>query len=400
MEPVRRRDARPPGAEPSLRARYLLELGLLRSGEGKYAEALAPLREAVALRRAARPKDRNAGRAELVEPLGSLGMVLHRNGDYEPAGKIYEEALALGRRELGAEHPEVASMIQRLGNLRFDQGRFEDSVAHSRQALAIREKVLGPEHHQVGSSLTSLGNALSEAGRPAEALSCYERALAIQRRTFGEISPSVAVTLNNIANVYLKQRRFDLAERQFGQVVEIRTKTLGAEHPSTALALHNLGFALDRSGRPVEALGLFRKSLAISERALGADHPTIVGNPPRHRGRRISRRPPGARPADSGTRAQNGRRRRSRSGPWRAHPLPACRGLAERGPRSRPCPIACRTGDRRFRLAWQRRREAEGRGRGMACRPDEKLTARLGSRSSYSSTCMPNSITRLAGMRK
>ena len=264
------------GAEPSLRARYLQELGLLRSSEGKYAEALVPLREAVALRRAARPKDGNAGRAELVEPLGSLGVVLHRNGDYETARKAYEEALALGRRELGAEHPEVASMIQRVGNLLFDQGRFEDSVAYGRQALAIREKVLGPEHHQVGSSLTSLGNALSESGRLAEALASYERALAIHRRTFGEISPSVAVTLNNIANVYLKQRRFDLAERQFGQVVEIRTKTLGPEHPSTALALHNLGIALDRSDRPAEALALFRKSLAISERALGADHPTIV----------------------------------------------------------------------------------------------------------------------------
>lgn len=264
------------GAEPSLRARYLQELGLLRSGEGKYAEALEPLREAVALRRAVRPKESDAGRAELVEPLGSLGMVLHRNGDYEAARKIYEEALALGRRELGAEHPEVASMIQRVGNLLFDQARFEDSAVYSRQALALREKVLGPDHHQVASSLTSLGNALSELDRPTEALACYERALAIQRRTFGEVSPGVAVTLNNIANVYLNQERFGLAERQFRQVVEIRTQTLGPEHPSTALALHNVGIALDQSGRPEDSLALFRKSLAISERALGPDHPTIA----------------------------------------------------------------------------------------------------------------------------
>lgn len=264
------------GAEPSLKARYLLELGLLRSAEGKYAEALVPLSEAVALRRASRPKERNMDRAELVEPLGSLGMVLHRNGDYEAARKTYEEALALGRRELGAEHPEVASMLQRVGNLLFDQGRFEESATYSRQALALREKVLGPEHHQVGASLTSLGNALSELGRPAEALACYEHALAIQRRAFGDVSPGVAVTLNNIANVYLKQQRFELAEKQFRQVYEIRAKTLGPEHPSTALALHNIGIALDQSGRPAEALPVFQKALALSERALGPEHPTVI----------------------------------------------------------------------------------------------------------------------------
>ncbi len=264
------------GSEPALRARYLLELGLLRSGEGKYAEALVPLREAVALRRAARPKGGASGRAELVEPLGSLGMVLHRNGDYEAARKAYEEALSLGRRELGAEHPEVASMLQRVGNLLFDQGRFEESSTYSRQALAIREKVLGPEHHQVGSSLTSLGNALSELGRPAEALACYERALVLQRRAFGENSPAVGVTLNNIGNVYLNQRRFDRAEQQFRQVYEIRAKTLGPTHPSTALALHNRGVVLDKWGRSGEALPLFQKSLGISEGALGPEHPTVV----------------------------------------------------------------------------------------------------------------------------
>lgn len=264
------------GAEPSLRARYLLELGLLRSGEGRYAEALVPLREAVALHRAARPKGGNADRAELVEPLGNLGMVLHRNGDYEAARKAYLEALALGRRELGAEHPEVASMLQRVANLLFDQGRFEDSATYSRQALALREKVLGPEHHQVGASLNSLGNALSELGRPIEALACYERALAIQRRAFGEGSPGVAVTLNNIGNVYLNQQRFDLAERQFRLVYDLRAKTLGPEHPSTALALHNVGFALDRRGLAAEALPVFQKALALSERALGPEHPTVV----------------------------------------------------------------------------------------------------------------------------
>ncbi|MEP7009105.1 MAG: serine/threonine-protein kinase [Acidobacteriota bacterium] len=258
------------GSEPSLKAGYLLELGLLRSEEGKYNEALVPLREAVALRRKA------AERAELVGPLGSLGMVLHRKGEYEPARKAYEEALALGRRELGAEHPEVASMLQRVGNLLFDQGRYEESATYSRQALAIREKVLGKDHYQVGASLTSLGNALSELGRQAEALACYERGLALQSRAFGEGSPGVAVTLNNMANVYLKQRRFDLAEQQFRRVYEIRSKALGPEHPATALALHNIGVTLDQSGQPGEALPFFEKSLSISEHALGPDHPTIV----------------------------------------------------------------------------------------------------------------------------
>ncbi len=258
------------GPEPGLRAGYLLELGLLRSDQGKYDEALSALDEAVALRRKA------SDRAELVGPLGSLGMVLHRKGEYERARKSYEEALALGRRELGGEHPEVAALLQRLGNLLFDQGRFEESARYSRQALAIRERVLGPDHHQVGSSLTSLGNALSQLGRPADALACYERALATQRRAFGDQSPAVAVTLNNMANVHLNQRRFDLAEREFRQVYEVRTKTLGPEHPSVALALHNIGIVLDQRGRSAASLPWFERSLAISERALGPNHPTVV----------------------------------------------------------------------------------------------------------------------------
>ncbi|WP_442949689.1 tetratricopeptide repeat protein [Nostoc sp.] len=75
-----------------------------------------------------------------------MAFLYKSQGRYSDAEPLYIEALAMTKRLLGDEHPDVASSLNNLAALYDSQGRYSDAEPFYIQAVAIAEKQLGANH--------------------------------------------------------------------------------------------------------------------------------------------------------------------------------------------------------------------------------------------------------------
>ena len=184
---------------------------------GRNADALAPMRKAVALA---------PGDAEAHNNLGATLRDLGRFG----------EAAACSRRAL-LIRPDFAEAHCNLGNALKDLGQLDEAVASYQRALAIK-----PDYAM---ALSNLGNALADLGRPDEAVTSCRRAL--------EINPGYAEALTNLGVALYDLGRLDEAVASYRRALDLR--------PDGAEAHNSLGTALLHLGRLEEAAASYRRAL-------------------------------------------------------------------------------------------------------------------------------------------
>jgi tetratricopeptide (TPR) repeat protein len=210
----------------------------------------------------------------------SLGRLLNQaagylwgRAQYADAEPLYRRGLAILEKQLGPEHPNMASALNNLAGLLYAQGKYADAEPLYRRALAIGEKTLGPDHPNVASALNNLAALLKAQGRYADAEPLYRRALAIGEKALGPDHPDVARDLNNLASLLQAQGQYAAAEPLYRRALAIDEKALGPSHPGVATDLNNLAELLRAQGQYADAEPLFRRALAIAEKTLGKDHP-------------------------------------------------------------------------------------------------------------------------------
>jgi tetratricopeptide (TPR) repeat protein len=156
--------------------------------------------------------------AEVAERLGAgLGpaaAVLNQTGLYHVARAAYVEAeplfqraLAIREKVLGAEYPDTAGSLNNLAELYRDQGRLSDAEPLHQRALATYEKVLGTEHSLTATTFNNLALLYQAQGRLAEAEPLLQRALAIAEKALGPEHPQTHKVRENLAT--LRQRLSD-----------------------------------------------------------------------------------------------------------------------------------------------------------------------------------------------
>src|SRR5208283_5792537 len=94
---------------------------------------------------------------------------LSKAQQYEQAIPLAQQVLAIRQKELGLDHPDVATALSTLAKLYDQQGRRADAEPFYKQALAINEKARGPDSADVDFSLSDLAGLYAEQGRYAEA---------------------------------------------------------------------------------------------------------------------------------------------------------------------------------------------------------------------------------------
>ena len=77
-------------------------------------------------------------------------------GKYDEAKPLYERAIAIGEKTLGAEHPDLASWLNNLAGLLQAQGKYDEAKPLYERAIAIGEKALGAEHPELATWLNNL----------------------------------------------------------------------------------------------------------------------------------------------------------------------------------------------------------------------------------------------------
>jgi tetratricopeptide (TPR) repeat protein len=73
--------------------------------------------------------------------------------------------LEIVEKQLGPDHPHVATSLNNLALLLQDQGNYAAAEPLYRRAIAILEKTLGPEHPNTKTARKNLEILLSERSR-------------------------------------------------------------------------------------------------------------------------------------------------------------------------------------------------------------------------------------------
>ncbi|HEY9802257.1 MAG TPA: tetratricopeptide repeat protein [Leptolyngbyaceae cyanobacterium] len=253
-------------------ATSLNHLAGLYYSQGRYSQAEPLLIQTLALTR----KLLGEEHPDVANSLNNLAVLYRSQGRYSEAEPLYVQALALKRQLLGEENLDVALSLNNLALLYDSQGRYSEAEPLYIQALALRRKLQGEEHPEVALSLNNLAALYHSQGRYSQAEPLYIQALALYRQLLGEEHPDVATNLNNLAELYHSQARYSEAEPLFIQALGLRGKLLGEEHPNVAQSLNNLAGLYRSQGRYNEAEPLYIQALDILERQLGVDHPNTV----------------------------------------------------------------------------------------------------------------------------
>jgi tetratricopeptide (TPR) repeat protein len=262
-----REQARQLGSPQASRLTWLLAYPPFHRGQ--YAESQQWLDQALALFEAEGKSDPEL-EAWLWSDLGTIASCRRRQKDEL---EFHERALAVRRKSLGEEHPDIALSLSGIGAYYYDIGDSEKALDLFSRALIIRRKALGGEHPETAASLDYIGDVYQSRGDLDKGLDFYAQALIIRRKAFSDEHPETATSFTKIGGIYFNRGNFDEALDFASQALIIRRKVLGSEHPETAKSLHNIGIVHRKKGDLDEALDFFTQALAIQLKVLGEDHP-------------------------------------------------------------------------------------------------------------------------------
>jgi len=124
-------------------------------------------------------------------------------------------ARSWARNRVEDAHDEVKSLYR--------AGKYDRAVVVASKALAVAEKNMGADHPSVATSLNNLVALYEKQGQYAAAEPLYKRALAIDEKALGKDHPDVASSLENLAALYRKTDRVKDAEP-----LEVRAKVIRA----------------------------------------------------------------------------------------------------------------------------------------------------------------------------
>lgn len=240
----------------------LYYLGILRCGQGRFADAAASFSKVLALQ------------PHHADTLIANGGALRELGRFEEALASYDKAVAQKPRlaELFynralvllnlARTPDAVSDFTRAVDLKpgyadawnnrggalHSLGRFDDAISDFDCAIALQPGFATAHHNR--------GLSLRQRGRPQEAVASHDRALAIQ--------PNHAEAWNDRGQALKSLRRFAEAVASFNRAITLK--------PKHVKALYNRGATFWDMGRIDDAAASFGEALAIDPDCVVALH--------------------------------------------------------------------------------------------------------------------------------
>ncbi|MFM7056745.1 MAG: tetratricopeptide repeat protein [Planctomycetota bacterium] len=250
------------GSRDAATVHSLRGLGLVRIHQGRHAEAVDILQQAVQLAESSEgPSTKLA--ADAIHDLASACAAA---AEYENAEELYSRSRDLREELLGPGHPDVAASLNNLALLNAARGEYEEAMSLYEEAYSITGRALGPDHAESAAVLNNLAGCCWALGRYEDAAAFAARALKIRRATHGEEHPLVAACLIQEARILRAGGDYENAERAYRKVLQIDLKYFGAEHVESALQRRALALTASVAGRNDEAEVLLAQSLEVLRR--------------------------------------------------------------------------------------------------------------------------------------
>jgi hypothetical protein len=198
---------------------------------------------------------------------------LYKRGDHGEAAALFEQVLAIQRRVLPEDRPDIASSLNNLANCHSSQGEYDKAVLLREEALAVQRRLLPEDHPHIAASLNNLASCHTSQGEYATAVVLHEEALAVKRRLLPEDHLHIAASLNNLANCHFSQGEYGKAILLHEEALAVRRRLLPEDHSDIAVSLNNLGNCHESQGEYGKAVMLREEALAVQRRLLPEDHP-------------------------------------------------------------------------------------------------------------------------------
>ena len=251
--------ARTIGYEPLL-AEALSSLGWLEAQMGDPTVAAKTSEETVWVALAAHRDDIAAENASQLVAVFSDEL-----GRAEAAARWAPLAEALVRR-LGPGHERIAAWFhQDRGIALYRAGNYQGALADFDTALALKRKVLPPNHPDIANTLTEIGVIFTTTGKGDRALTAIDQALNIYRTAYGASNPLVWIALVKRGELFNVLHRYKDAEADLRLSLQSSATFLGTTVPWTADPLTALGKTLLAEEKYREASSVLEKALDIRD---------------------------------------------------------------------------------------------------------------------------------------
>lgn len=236
--------------------------------QGAYDKALALLQDALQ-----RGESRlGAAHAQVGISYGLLGMVYWNKGEYALVEPYLQKALLLKRQAFGENHLEVAHAYNNFGIYYWNKGDYERALSHYLKALEIRRTLFGEHHVQVGHSYNNIGIVYWNKGDYERAMQYYLKAQTVLLQTLEETDPAISNLYNNLAILYDERGDYDMALVYYSKSCALRQRLLGENHSEVGASFANLGDTYYRKGEYAEAEKNLLRGLRIYEQTLEKNH--------------------------------------------------------------------------------------------------------------------------------
>jgi tetratricopeptide (TPR) repeat protein len=254
--------------QPAAEAYIRKTMGLSYWHLGEFGPALRQTERALALNRQFLGPDH----PETLGTMNNLGLVLRALGQFEEARKVHEEALQLQRHVLGPEAPMTITSMHNLASTLRILRRLPEARTLAEETLELQRRVQGPEHRHTLTTMNLLAGVLLDQGKLDASRTLFEETLDLRRRTLGPEHPSTLESMTGLASAASSQGRSEEARDLFAKTLEIQRRVQGPEHPETLRTMYNLANMLTQLGRPDDAAPLYREALDVQRRVLGPEH--------------------------------------------------------------------------------------------------------------------------------
>ena len=253
---------------PRLQAVLEDRVGVLLYNEGKYGEAAPHLERGLALRAQV------FGATSTQAAASQQHVALLRSAEGKPAQALalHRQARENAERALGPAHPDVLGYTNGEAAALFAIGRRDEALALLERTLAAVQRNDPDDDRDAADLLTNIAIARRQRGELAIARAELERALAMHERTAGPDSPLVAAVLANLGAVLADLGQHDEAQARLARALAIQERALGADHPELAETHSMIGTALIAADQPARAIAAIERALAIREKLPGAAH--------------------------------------------------------------------------------------------------------------------------------
>lgn len=236
---------------------------------GRFSEALPLFEEVLAVRR----RDQGNSHPETVGAVVSLGVIRSLLGEFEEAESLYLEALALETAARGKQSEAASVVVSNLGVLYRQLGQSDKAVAMAQEAVRIKRAHFEPGNESVITGLGNLGRALREAGRYEDALNVTSEAHELALSHQGPTSSLRLLLLTDLARCYYFLEDLKEAETLFRQVNTLCQEHLGARHLDTVHSSYDLGSVLMKQERFDEAMSIYEQQLLDCQTIWSDDDP-------------------------------------------------------------------------------------------------------------------------------